>query len=577
MAGADSIQDRWSFEAWLKNQPEEKQRIFGIVIASRVALANVQYLGSPEQTTDDHVRAALKITFWRILIAKQQLAWMSKPLREADEATNQLAMQLGEMGVVTKGVKFAAAGISANNASAASVANSLSKCLEYVDQAISMTVGYQNIRNEAKLLENGLEPFSLYNIPLNVGSFTGIYDHPARLRQLLRSESMAKEDWPIWLQWYQPIAEGKPAFYLKDRKVAEALERHIALGGKDGKFHKEFWDREPRQINRDIAEWVAEAWAFEGKVAVPTAFSDNDFPRQSPNATMFGLSHDGEIDRVAVPPEQRLLITPQQQKEYEAIRDEASKLSSQGQILGKLGVEVSDLLVAMPIDMTHAYLFDVWRALNRLRRTMNAHVKVAADKEPHEAKLDPGIAEDLGALLDIANNFAFADPGIRSRDENSIPPQDRPTMQAEKQLGDGLVKAALETPELLTLDAASSVRADETNADRAGDDAHGQQAVDQTNKTRKNLFAAILSTLKKAMVGEIVYSWKEYRGGAYKAAGAATVAAAGSDIVGTTTIYPTIWQFITTHAVELLRYAEAVFQNPAVTKVLEQIVKFLGG
>ena len=343
------------------------------------------------------------------------------------------------------------------------------------------------------------------------------------------------------------------------------MERAIALGGKDGKFHEEFWYREPDEINREIAEWVEEARALDA------AQLDADLPTQTIDAMLFGLTPDGCVDRLAVPPEQQLLITAQQQKEYNVLRSDAGSLSGQGQVLGKLAPEVTDLLTAMPADMSHATVYDLWRAINRLRRSMNAHVAVAASAEPHFARLDAAIAEDLGALLDIANNFAFGDPGIRSRDERRVAPQDKPALDEEKTLGDSLANAALNTPGLLTDEAKSAVQSSEQNASGAGADAHGLQAIEQTNKDRRNLVATILSVLKR----EAAYLWKEYRGGAYKAAGAASAGAVVTDIAGKTTIYPTIVNFIVTHLVELLKYAETVFQNPTVAKLLGQIIKLL--
>jgi hypothetical protein len=83
------------------------------------------------------------------------------------------------------------------------------------------------------------------------------------LRAILQNSTLKDGGLPIWWEWYEAIAQGRPAFGLNDRKTAEALERAITLGGKDGKFRKEFWEREPGAINADIAAWVAEARAAE--------------------------------------------------------------------------------------------------------------------------------------------------------------------------------------------------------------------------------------------------------------------------------------------------------------------------
>ncbi len=390
--------------------------------------------------------------------------------------------------------------------------------------------------------------------------------------ELILKLPMLEQDFGIWPVWYDTIVAGQPAFQLKNQATANALERAIALGGKDGKFHKEFWDREPGEINREIAEWLAEARAAEvvgDVVAVP---AELDFPAQSLDATMFALNAAGRIERIAIPPEQQLFITPLQQRQYKTLRSDAEGLLGRGQILGKLGSEISDLLEMLPADMTHAAVFDVWRAINRLRRTLNAHVRVVDIDEPHEAKLELSIAEELGFLLDTANNFAFDDPGLRRRDEQSIPPQDKQSIAEEWALGDVIAKAALNEPEIFTPAALEVVKAEERNAETAGEDAHGQQAIDQTNKTRRNVIAALLSVLK----GESGFAWKEMRSGVYKKAGELGAIAVATDVLGWTTIYPAIWNFVVRHSSNLSAYVKTVYNNPTLTAYIEYISQAAG-
>jgi hypothetical protein len=92
--------------------------------------------------------------------------------------------------------------------------------------------------------------------------------------RMLNSNVWRQECWDVWSDWYEAIANGDPAFGLKNRNTADMLERAIALGGKDGTFHKEFWDREPGEINADIAAWVAEARAAEDALVVRKQVED---------------------------------------------------------------------------------------------------------------------------------------------------------------------------------------------------------------------------------------------------------------------------------------------------------------
>lgn len=428
---------------------------------------------------------------------------------------------------------------------------------------------WESIREDAVAIAAGKNVLELYNMPIwrKVPQWWRKEWHACQ--HLFSTAEMAAGGWGIWVEWYDSVAQGQPAFGLKNRATAEALERAIAWGGRDGEARVNFSIRELSPFNDKVAAWVAEARAAEAAGFVEAIPPELDFPAQSLDATMFGLNAQGQIDRVAIPPEQQLLITPMQLRQYETLRSDAERLCARGQILGKLSTEIADLISALPRDMTHAGVFDVWRAINRLRRTMNAHRRVVDSDEPHEAKLELSIAEELAFLLDTANNFAFDDPSLRRRDEQSIPPQDKKSIADEKALGDDLVEFAIAIPGMFTVKAMKSVEAEELNAKSAGEDAHGQQAIDQTNKTRRNLIAALLSYLKD----EPPFAWREFRKGVYTSAGATSVLAG---TVFATSKFPAASKFFQTQAINLLNYVKAVYNNPTLTSFIEYISKSIG-
>ena len=61
-------------------------------------------------------------------------------------------------------------------------------------------------------------------------------------------------NWKVWAEWYSSAVAGNNSFSLS-RRVADALDQRIALGG----GRKGFWDREPAEVNAEIAGWVADA------------------------------------------------------------------------------------------------------------------------------------------------------------------------------------------------------------------------------------------------------------------------------------------------------------------------------
>ncbi len=60
--------------------------------------------------------------------------------------------------------------------------------------------------------------------------------------------------WAVWLEWWQARVDGAPSWGLPPA-LEQEVETRIALG--DGR--KDFWDRDPAEVNAEIAGWVEEA------------------------------------------------------------------------------------------------------------------------------------------------------------------------------------------------------------------------------------------------------------------------------------------------------------------------------
>lgn len=585
---SEIIHNRESFfswlEVWLEEQSQFEWHEEFASLASRLVLRVLPLVLRSKLLNSNEYSELLKFSFLLSLVVRCTRSDFDPTLARAVESANiflnaRFAYYDDDHAVQT--AVIAAEG-SKSGFSASVIKDLFDSVLAHAEAALNQ-FGleahelWRSVRRDVDLIENGQSRLALQEEPLWQNYPIWWFEALRIFQDGLLGQRYSHDSWSIWLDWYIPIVGGKPAFNLANRIRAEELERAIALGNKAShgsatEFYVDFWVREPAEINRDIAEWVAEARAAEvvgDVVAVP---AEPDFPAQSLDATMFGLNAAGRIERIAIPPEQQLFITPLQQRQYKTLRSDAEGLLGRGQILGKLGSEISDLIKVLPDDMTHAAVFDVWRAINRLRRTLNAHVRVVDIDEPHEAKLELSIAEELGFLLDTANNFAFDDPGLRRRDEQSIPPQDKQSIAGEWALGDVIAKAALKEPEIFTPAALEVVKAEERNAETAGEDAHGQQAIDQTNKTRRNVIAALLSVLK----GESGFAWKEMRSGVYKKAGELGAIAVATDVLGWTTIYPAIWNFVVRHSSNLSAYVKTVYNNPTLTAYIEYISKAAG-
>jgi hypothetical protein len=273
MAGLDAwkIRDRSSFKAWLEALSETERREAAVALAHRAALRIIPLLGSVwgyyNKVLDEvDSRKFVTVGFWRIMIARSARSWPDEELSNADIASGSSYFGVSKANLEAEraadAIAFAATSATTNHSDYVGAATAAANfSVERSDALRSFKGGdWYHIAGDAALIEKGTKGFALYGVAL----WTREVPIAWRLELTTFSESLnagnfSQEGWDIWLDWYGAIVEGLLAFGLKDRKIAEALERAIALGGKNGKFHEEFWKRTPGEINRDIAEWVAEA------------------------------------------------------------------------------------------------------------------------------------------------------------------------------------------------------------------------------------------------------------------------------------------------------------------------------
>ncbi len=461
-------------------------------------------------------------------------------------------------------------------------------------------------------------------------------EHRAKLGNALGGET---GPWRHWLAWYDARLKGRPQG-LHPRltgKAAHEFDLRVATQ------ENEWWDRGHEAVNADIVKWIEETKppvaiaefirsflrehhgsAFSAREiqvtlknasytdigesldlllrrmvqkdeiaqvgyglyatseSVAAILSRNAEPlEQDHAASAMATNAEGRVDLLPAALQDRLLDTPDQRADYDDVRKDALDLRARGQnTLGALYPQIEELLRAMPADFAAALVRPIWRTGNRLRRTYQAHQGVASFDEPHQDKLDPGVAEALGGLLDTFNNFAFSDPKIRARDERRVPPQERATLEEEKAIADPLVAKALEDDSLATDAARNEVLAEDRNAQAAPEIEHGAQARDQAARQRRNFFAAMISgafalakRFANASGAESKFAWKEIRATAYKRFADAGIILAGTEVVGVTAYHVKVLEFIAQNWQALKQYAIVAYQNPNVVAIIEWIAK----
>ncbi len=563
---------------WLNCLPEKQTNVFARTISLRAAQRALVNIIEPFASKSDKAkwRVDLTVSTLRCNIISRVAAACSTleiggNLRKA--AHSALLDASSAEGLVVKAFSAAgsaarsAAGVPAFFAAHAAAHSALSGSLA------ALSADSSAITADARALEAGATPEETAVRPL------WPEESPYKPQFNRKTFLAAAPSFEVWLDWYEPIVDGKAPWGLP-RDIANKLEERIALGDYSDHGGHAFWERDADEVNAEIKGWVE---AAQADAAATAQDSDSIEIAQDPTAAIMVATEQGQIDRAPIPISQRLLDTPEQRKEYANCRDDVLQLIDYGpNQLGRLLPQLAAMLDAMPIAFAEANTIDFWRTMNRLRRTYNSHLNAADPLPGDNAYLNPDVAEDLGSIVDLLNVFASFDPALRDRDYRRIAPQDRPAIFEERLLGMAIVEAVLATEEILTPNAQTEIKNNIESASDAIATEHGSQALDQQNRTTRNVFGALMDVARNAVMKvraggkkEVGFAWTEFRSGAYKAAGAGTISLIGSEIIGLTQFHVIALKFISENWTALSTYASQVIGNPKIVELIEFIAKLM--
>jgi hypothetical protein len=364
----------------------------------------------------------------------------------------------------------------------------------------------------------------------------------------------------LWLNWYDRIVSGGEAQFGTSADHDFYVYEQLILQ------NDAWWKRHPEMVNEDIQAWIDDKNAKFVWERPDEDSETTQTPPQQTGATAYGVNEQGKLDRLPSSDQVHLRDVSDQRRAYADMREAAAALIDEGQRLGhRLKRALDRFLQSVPERFNDAEAYLVWRDANALRRLHRAHREAAKTSEPDEAKLEPVIAEGLGGLLDLYNNFAFADDGLRAKDEARIAPQERVSAEAEAKAAIPLVEAILANPEIATPEALDDIMADAENAEMSADDPYTAQVLDQSSRTKRNLFAGLISDtwaafknanpLVQGLAGNLAYDGLKI----------VTKTVAGID-------YAPLLEFIATHAPLMQDYAAIAFSNyPQLPELIEQI------
>jgi hypothetical protein len=374
-------------------------------------------------------------------------------------------------------------------------------------------------------------------------------------------------NYSVWIDWYERRIRGeRAAFYIpgdKYRKEDKKILRRLAEASDE-----DFWGKGHEHVNATLKGWLDEARA---RVAPPLQETEIETPPQDSGAIAYGINEQGKLDRLPNSNQVHLRDVPDQRRAYDDLREAAAELLAEGQRLGhRLQRALDRFLHSLPGGFENAEAYLVWRDANALRRLHRAHREAATTPEPDEAKLEPVIAEGLGGLLDLYNNFAFADDGLRAKDEARISPQERASRQAEADAAKPIVNAMLAAKDIATPEALDDIAADAENAELPSGDPYAAQVLDQANRTKRNWIAGLLGGAREALSDPKLLGKEAVIGFAKGAGQAVGVIALTAAIY---LDYAPLFEFIATNAAALQSYVAVAYTSfPHLPDLVARIV-----
>ncbi len=305
-----------------------------------------------------------------------------------------------------------------------------------------------------------------------------------------------------------------------------------------------------------------------------SAPSADFIPPQERTATQFGVDSLGRIDIIQVPPDADEL----QQFHYNEMRHKARELIGLGQMLGDMSSPVTRFLEALPEQMAAASVDRIWSRGNTLRRRHDAHVATPESlSEPHPARLDNLVAENLGDLIDSFNVFVSGDARARELDSIRRGPQDREAVRKIVDLAGPVAWAVGESTAIATAAAQETLTEQVAAASNAPADVNGDQAMELARKTTGNFVSELLrgayaqiAKLKARTKGPVEIARKGVIEGFYREGGKA---AFDGLAVSTGPVRSELSKFIIGNAEALKDFAVAQFHNDKMVALIDWIVQ----
>jgi hypothetical protein len=154
-------------------------------------------------------------------------------------------------------------------------ARTASSATSTVEHEIAQTI-WKSIIEDAHSINTGLTCLALQSTP--IWRETPAWWTRAKQTFAVKVNDLDKSNGKIWLDWYDPVAQGLPAFRLKNHNSAASIELAIALGTRKDSFDRKFWTRNLQDIDADISAWVREVQEAEASSSSRELLDYTPFP-----------------------------------------------------------------------------------------------------------------------------------------------------------------------------------------------------------------------------------------------------------------------------------------------------------
>jgi hypothetical protein len=292
---ASEIRNRESFEAWLEGRPEESRRAEAIALAHRVAMRSAPFLHETGDLSPGQHATLLRSVLWANTLSRVAATYPtreSEVIRAAARAAAAFAASASASAAAFASARAADAAAFAADAAAFAAAFAASASAS----ARAAAATWNELAQDAGRLETGLSVQALLNLPIWQEPPPWWHEERHRFMEFLKDREKAEPGWSIWIDWYNSLSAGHPAFFLKNREKAGLLLRNIALGSTDGTFNEKFWQREPHLINADIKGWVEEAKSTDFDMEEPDI--DDEEGHASPVFISYSKADEANARRI---------------------------------------------------------------------------------------------------------------------------------------------------------------------------------------------------------------------------------------------------------------------------------------